>query len=254
MVDAATIEAFQSEGVVAVRAALSDDWLRLLDATMPEILDGAQESIAARDPATPASYSRVGIWRSCERFARFLFGSSIGGIAASVMRSQVARLYEDLLIYKVAGGDGTTPWHRDAPHWPIAGRQLCSVWMSLEPVGRGAGAMRFVAGSHADDGEVVDGHSIYVDQAEVERRPVRTFETEPGDVVVFHPQVLHTVESIVTEQPRRTFTIRFAGDDVRWRPRRQTYHPWMADCGLGLGDELDHPWFPLVSGPLTASG
>jgi ectoine hydroxylase-related dioxygenase (phytanoyl-CoA dioxygenase family) len=72
-------------------------------------------------------------------------------------------------------------------------------------------------------------------------------EAEPGDVVVFHPRVLHTAYGSAADRPRRTFTLRFMGDDVRWRPRRSMFHPWMRECGLQKHDVPDHPWFPVVA-------
>jgi ectoine hydroxylase-related dioxygenase (phytanoyl-CoA dioxygenase family) len=190
--------------------------------------------------------SRDGIWRECEPFARFLFHSPVGGVAATVMRSSVARLYEDLLLYKEAGAHGEAGWHRDAPHWPLSGQQMLSVWFSLERVTSDTGAMKFVAGSHLDGEELVNAGSISVSESELEQRRILTFEAEPGDVVVFHPRALHTAYGSAPDRPRRTFTLRFLGDDVRWRPRRSMFHAWMRECGLQKGDVLDHPWFPVV--------
>ena len=76
------------------------------------------------------------------------------------MRWSAARLYEDLLLYKAAGANGAAGWHRDAPLWPLSGRQMSSIWFSLETVTGDTGAMKFVAGSHLDDDEVVQAASI----------------------------------------------------------------------------------------------
>jgi ectoine hydroxylase-related dioxygenase (phytanoyl-CoA dioxygenase family) len=247
MIDAESIDQFQRDGVVALRGALDAEWLEVLEEVVPSLVEGASESLAKRDEGTPASYSRVGMWRTSEPFARFLFRSAIGNLAATFMRSSAARLYEDLLIYKSTGGDGTTPWHRDAPFWPLSGEQLCTVWMSLDGVGRGAGALRFVSGSQHDDDEQAKARDgLFADRSEIDESRIVTFEAEPGDLVVFHPRLLHTVESTVTTTPRRTVTLRFMGDDIRWRERKAYFHSWMADCGLVTGDPLDHPWFPLV--------
>ena len=37
-----------------------------------------------------------------------------------------------------------TPWHHDQPYWTVDGNQVCSIWLSLDPVPREA-AVRFVA-------------------------------------------------------------------------------------------------------------
>jgi ectoine hydroxylase-related dioxygenase (phytanoyl-CoA dioxygenase family) len=247
MVDPAVIDTFEAEGAVGVRGLLGDDWIASLRDAMPAILEDTYDPTERMTgEGNGKTRSRDGIWRECEAFARFLFRSPVGEVAAACMRSGTARLYEDLLLYRDAGADRGGGWHRDAPHWPLSGRQMASVWFSLEPVTCDTGAMRFVVGSHLDGDELMDPASIGVNDSQVGERPVVTIEAEPGDVVVFHPHALHTAYGSAPDRPRRTFTLRFMGDDVRWRPRRSIFHPWMRDCGLQKGDVLDHPWFPVV--------
>lgn len=78
------------------------------------------------------------------------------------------------------------------------------------------------------------------------QRPIVIIEAVPGDCVVFHPRILHTARGAAPHRPRRSFTIRFAGDDIRRRARRSFYHAWMAECDLRKGDPLNHPWFPAL--------
>jgi ectoine hydroxylase-related dioxygenase (phytanoyl-CoA dioxygenase family) len=246
MIDRSLIDTFERDGAARVPGFLNDKWIRALRDAMPVILEDTYDpSERMSGEGTGNVRSRDGIWRDCEVFARFLFRSPVGDLASGVMRSSTARLYEDLLLYKAAGSGGQSGWHRDAPHWPLTGNQMASIWFSLESVDSDTGAMRFVAGSHHDADDVV-AESITAGDSELGSRSVLTLETEPGDVVVFHPRALHTAYGSAPERPRRTFTLRFLGDDVRWRPRRSMFHPWMVDCGLEKGDTLDHPWFPVV--------
>ena len=239
------LDTFEADGAVAVRGLLDADWIRTLRDAMPEILERTYDPVERMgDARTRTTRSRDGMWRECEPFARFLFDSPVGDTAAAFMRSATARLYEDLLLYREAGAEGSASWHRDAPYWPLRGWQLASVWFSLETVTRASGAMRFVARSHLDDDELATAGSV--PESEAEQRRVVLVEAEPGDVVVFHPRALHTAYGSAPDRPRRTFTLRFTGDDVRFRPRRSMYHAWMRDCGLQDGDALDHPWFPVV--------
>jgi ectoine hydroxylase-related dioxygenase (phytanoyl-CoA dioxygenase family) len=247
MIDRSLFDAFETDGAVGIRGLVADEWIEALRNAMPEILEDTYDP-SARMTGAPGQkvLSRDGIWRGCETFARFLFHSGIGEVAANAMRSSTARLYEDLLLYKEAGADGASGWHRDSPHWPMSGQQMCSVWLSLESVTSETGAMKFIAGSHLDDDEVAKAASLGVNDSELDPSRVITIEAEPGDAVVFHPRALHTAYGSAPDRPRRTFTLRFMGDDVRWRPRRSIFHPWMRECGLQKGDVLDHPWFPVV--------
>jgi ectoine hydroxylase-related dioxygenase (phytanoyl-CoA dioxygenase family) len=252
LLDPSLVEAFQTRGAVVVRDVFEPAWIETLREVVSEIL-GRTYAPDARtgERSTSQSVASDGMWRWCEPFARFLFTSPIGDTAASVMRSETTRLFEDLFLYTEAGYEGAS-WHRDSPHWPIKGRQLCSVWFSLEPVDLESGALHFVAGSHLD-GESVASEGLAPDFESVHgQREVIGFATEPGDAVVFHPRLLHAALGSRSNQARRTFTIRFAGDDIRWRPRRAYYHEWMEHAGLQKGDALEHPWFPLICDDVTA--
>ena len=254
MIEASVIDVFERDGAAKVPGLLSDEWIESLRDAMPSILERTYDPTERMTgEGTGRVRSRDGIWRDCEAFARFLFHSPVGDLASTVMRSGTARVYEDLLLYKEAGAGGQSGWHRDAPHWPLTGHQMASIWFSLESVGSDTGAMRFVLGSHLDD-DVVVAKSITAGDAELGSRPVITLEADPGDVVVFHPRALHTAYGSAPDRPRRTFTLRFLGDDVRWRPRRSMFHGWMAHCGLEKGDVLDHPWFPVVGRSVEAAG
>ena len=250
--DAPLVERFQRDGAVAIPGLFAPHWIESLRDAMPEMLKGcyapgAVTADTGRDYEIDTTKRMDdGMWRDVEPFARFLFESPIGAAAAAAMGSSTARLYEDLLLVEEAGAEGAPGWHRDSPYWPLSGSQLASVWFSLDPVTRDTGAMRFVTGSHLDGDERVSWDVVTVPESEIEERPVKVFEAEAGDAVVFHPRALHSAYGSAPEHPRWTFTIRFMGDDVRWKPRKG-FHAWMRHCGLKEGDVPDHPWLPLVA-------
>jgi ectoine hydroxylase-related dioxygenase (phytanoyl-CoA dioxygenase family) len=245
-VDATLVERFETQGAVAVPGLFDAGWIASLRAAVDEILELARDRAELLGPTRGLARSSHGMWRESDAFARFLHDSPIAATAGAAMRSDTVVLYEDLFLFTGPGVEGAS-WHRDSPHWPVRGHQLSSVWFSLEPVTPDTGALRFVAGSHLDEDELVrsEGLSVALDR-DAGGREVICFDSEPGDAVVFHPRVLHAAFGAATDRPRRTFTIRFAGDDVRWRPRSNYYHPWMRDAGLHRDDPLDHMWFPVL--------
>jgi ectoine hydroxylase-related dioxygenase (phytanoyl-CoA dioxygenase family) len=242
------VEHFQAQGATVVRGLVDPTWIDALRGAVDELLEQGRDRSARLADVAPAGEARSvdGMWRGSDLFARFLHESPIADAAADAMRSASVTLYEDLFLHTAAEVTGAS-WHRDSPHWPVTGSQLSSVWFSLEPVTAGTGALHFVAGSHLDDAEQVKGEGlIVVADPLADGREIVGWETEPGDAVVFHPRALHSALGASPDRPRRTFTIRFAGDDVRWRPRSSYYHPWMRDAGLDRGDRLDHMWFPIL--------
>ncbi|HEY6532118.1 MAG TPA: phytanoyl-CoA dioxygenase family protein [Acidimicrobiales bacterium] len=256
VVEGTTVDDYERDGVAVVRQAFDPEWIELVRSAMPTLLEDTYDPNARLGMVDggPTIKQHDQMWRENEPFARFLFRSPIGELALRYNRSAVARLYEDLMIYTDAGDVVAARWHRDAPYWPLRGNQLTTVWFTLEPVGPATGAMRFVRGSHLDE----DASSTATPSGELaagnDSDRVLIVPTEPGDAVIFHPRILHTSYGSAADRPRRSFTIRFMGDDIRWRPRRQMYHRWMYDCGLADGDVPDHPWFPVVGRAEPAPG
>jgi len=266
VVDETLIEAFERDGAVTVRGLIGDEWISSLRENMDAILERAYDPRARLGSKRAAESQNVmsdGMWRDNDAFRTFLFDSPIGEAAATLMRSQSARLFEDLLLYGAAGADGAASWHQDQPGWPVAGTQLASVWFTLDGASSDTGALRIVAGSHrgpmyrprvsskradtiGSDWQLWSDEPLPDVEAAPEDFSVLVYETEPGDAVVFHPRALHTGKGSSPDHPRRTFTIRMLGDDIRWQSRRALFHAWMGECGFEDGDVLDHPGFPLV--------
>jgi ectoine hydroxylase-related dioxygenase (phytanoyl-CoA dioxygenase family) len=248
MLNEEQIEQFRTVGGVRVRGLLGPEWIDSLREASERLKARAYdplERMTSTPPAEPSETLQADeMWRDDEDFRSFLFDSPLGRACSDVVESSQVRLYEDLFQWRAADVSGAPGWHRDSPFWPVSGQQLVNAWFALEAVTAQTGAIRFVAGSHLDDDATAKAPLDPADPTD--GRPVEVVEAEPGDVVLFHPRALHTGQGTNREHPRRTFTIRFLGDDVRWHTKKSYYHPWMGQAGLAEGDVLDHPGFPVV--------
>jgi ectoine hydroxylase-related dioxygenase (phytanoyl-CoA dioxygenase family) len=270
----ADIKSFADSGALHVRRLLSSHWMDQLRGVFDELKssaydlssyydDGAAKEAMPARPAPKSSLVKDDNWMTNDVMRRFLFESPIAAAAAQVLESGKVQIYEDLLIFKAAGAAPPTPWHQDEPQWPLKGRQMCSVWLCLESVKRDTGALRFVAGSHrgplyvpyvpsthraklAEDMHYFTGGPLPDVDADPERFPVVSFDTEPGDVVIFHPRALHAAFGGEPKRARRTFSIRFLGDDVRWLTKKSVFHPWLSQITLVEGDAVSGERFPQV--------
>lgn len=260
LVDAAHLEQFDHTGATCVRGALALEWRALLskrfDALCAQASDNSGYYGAQAQGQTLVQQNN---WQLDPGIHEFIHRSPVADIARALLGSAQIRLYEDLLIYKSAGTDQATPWHQDDPQWPLTGRQMCSVWLCLEPVTLATGALRFVTGSshgpayepylppeRLADREPMPGGPLPNVDAEPDRFQVFGFNTEPGDVVVFHPRSLHSANGSAMDRPRRTFSFRFIGDDVRWKWRSNVFYEDLKTVPLNDGDVLELPRFPLL--------
>ena len=263
-------QTFARDGAVCVRGLLDGLWLKELAVRFDELkaqgidLSSYYGDADSGNPGAGRGQTVVcdDCWRLNPVFLRFLQESPLAAAAAALLQSSRVQLYEDLLIYKSPGAEQPTPWHQDEPQWPVSGRKMVSGWFCLDPVTIRTGALRFATGTHrgplyrptvpperqadvAADDCYFDGDLPDVD-ADPERFVVSSFDANPGDVVFFHPRVLHAALGSAPTHPRRTFSVRFLGDDVRWLPKRSVFHDWLKEIPLEKGALMRNERFPQL--------
>jgi ectoine hydroxylase-related dioxygenase (phytanoyl-CoA dioxygenase family) len=207
------------------------------------------------NPNAPAAYRRM------------LLESPAADIVAALWNApDVWFLYEQVFL-KDGGESRRTPWHQDSSYLPIEGNQIAVMWISFDRVAP-EDSLEFVRGSHR--GVLYNGSSfdpaddtapLYAQgamprlpniEADRSRWDIVSWGVEPGDVIVFHPAMLHGGAPTHRGAHRRTLSLRFFGDDARFvlRPgmeRRGQGEPRSVfeDMSRKLkpGDPFRHPAF-----------
>jgi ectoine hydroxylase-related dioxygenase (phytanoyl-CoA dioxygenase family) len=161
--------------------------------------------------------------RALPAYQRLLYESSVADIVADLWGAgRVVHVRTGFL--KEGGESRRTPWHQDSSYLPVAGSHLAVMWISFDPVQK-QDSLEFVRGSHS--GVMYDGSRfdpaddtapIYGDgslprlpniEAERDRWNIVSWGVEPGDVIVFHPGMLHGGAATHRGQRRRTLSLRF---------------------------------------------
>lgn len=123
------------------------------------------------------------------------------------------------------------PNHIDTFYMPpkVSNKMLAS-WIALDEVGSENGPLRFYPGSHkippfrfshgklnAIENEISDFYS-YIN-AEIENRQLRSkiFRAEPGDVLIWHAQLLHGGEKILKNKRRRSLVTHYFRVSDQWQ-------------------------------------
>jgi ectoine hydroxylase-related dioxygenase (phytanoyl-CoA dioxygenase family) len=278
------VEAFWRDGVVCLRGVLSPLLVEAMTGPVDALLaddgrDGSEladlsamgDALAGTDVAGRSGRAdgggrgrfRSGVdhWRRHDAFRAFACDSAIPAVAGTLLRADTVRLWEDSVLVKEPGARERTEWHQDLSYFHVDGDQLCTTWVPLDPTTEETGAMRFARGSHrwgrtfrpnlfvtttplpGTDGDEVPDVDVLAAAGEVE---VLTFATEPGDLTVHHARTLHAAgPNRSTDRRRRAISIRYCGDDARYRLRpgvpRKDHHARVAD-----GEPLTDPDCPLV--------
>jgi len=256
----AMIEQFETLGYARLTGLLSPEWIAEIRTAMEQIVADS----FVHFESMPGKRGNKDMLHKYPAIRRLMDQSPIAPAAAALLRSRTVRSYEDVLIYVEEGWEDRGGSHQDSPTWPLKGSQFANIWFSLEKVTADTGSLRVVPGSHrgpfyepvhlGEDRLKDFEHDRYLFtggptpdvDADPERFPVTVVETDPGDVVIFHPTCLHQGWGTPIGGPRRTITIRLFGDDVGWHRKQCVYHAWMRDAPWADGEVPDDPRLPLI--------
>jgi ectoine hydroxylase-related dioxygenase (phytanoyl-CoA dioxygenase family) len=228
-------EAYARDGVVHVPGALGPDALAQAQAAYDWSL---------ANPGPLASNIRQ---RSDAVFYQDLYNPDcLAGyramLQASLIPALVAQLwgapdvwfmYEQVFL-KEGGEARRTPWHQDSSYLAVAGEHLAVAWITFDACAR-EDSLEFVRGSHR--GRLYNGSRFDLDDDTAPTHPtsplprlpdiessrgdwdIVAWPVEPGDLVIFHPKVLHGGAPTHPGARRRTLTLRFFGADAVYDPR-----------------------------------
>lgn len=220
-------EIYARDGVVCLRQVFNPEWTESLAPFARRIIVDKEDFGLL--PTTPRRYMA----RRIEEFRRFVFESPLGEAIGSVLRSEYIRFYFDEIFAKPPNSIEETKWHCDRMGWPVTGEMVPSVWIPLTPIVK-ANSMEAIAGSHKSDipywlfsanarrmiqpedrPNHPDGQALRSD----ERISFLSWDMNPGDMLIFHPWVLHYSCGNPTDAWRLAVSLRVFGDDIRWDPR-----------------------------------
>lgn len=263
----------RDHGVVCVRNALDRESLALAQAAFEWSLAHPSPAANRYGGGEGTFYQDLANPKAPAAYRDLLEKSNAADIAAALWGSDdVWFMYEQVFL-KEGGESRRTPWHQDSSYLPIDGSQIAVMWISFDSVAKND-SLEFVRGSHRGtmyDGSRFDPNDdtapIYGDgslprlpniEAERGRWDIVSWSVEPGDVLVFHPGVLHGGAATHRGTRRRTLSLRFFGVDAVYasRPgmngkRRPVDDPEAsvfarAAGALSPGDPLRHPGFPKL--------
>ncbi len=192
-------------------------------------------------------------------FKQMILRGALPEIAGALLQSDSVNFFGDQIFVKEPQTREKTAFHQDAPYFEIEGDQCCSMWVPVDPVTAKNGGMRYVRGSHRGN---MYAPNLFISEArmpgtegdqlpDIEANPeaydIVQFDVEPGDVIVHHYKTIHGAGGNLSRyQVRRVASLRYCGDDIRFRTRpgvpRQLHHTHR----LRDGDRLGGPDFPVV--------
>jgi hypothetical protein len=253
--------AFQADGVVLIPGALDApalkaaiaayDWSLANPGPGAKRIDQAGEAIFYNDLYNPDCLAG---------YHEMLCASPLVDVVAALWDGpDVWFMYEQVFL-KEGGESRRTPWHQDSSYLAVSGRHLAVAWITFDGVAA-EDSLEFVKGSHrgplyngsrfelGDDTAPLYPNDPLPRLPDIENRradfDIVSFAVEPGDVVFFHPAMLHGGAPTYPGRRRRTLTLRFFGADAIYEARPGRAGPNVAGLHRRMkpGDPFRDPAF-----------
>ncbi|MAY82486.1 MAG: phytanoyl-CoA dioxygenase [Deltaproteobacteria bacterium] len=271
-------EEFRERGVVALRAAVSPTELSILRRAFDWSIANPGRNASSIKPRTPGKlYNDL---TNPDSFPVYVDANAKTGIPTMVSqlwgKPEVWFMYEQVFL-KTGGSETSaprTPWHQDLPYLPVTGNDLAVVWIPFESLNTSE-SLEFIVGSH--HGTLHNGSRFSAEDpttplyntGELPRLPdieanrdaydIVSFAVDPGDLIIFHPGMLHGGAPIAPGKQRSTLTLRYFGEDAqvalrpndtpaileRIRAKQSVIHPLQIVKLLGNGAPFRHKKFPV---------
>jgi ectoine hydroxylase-related dioxygenase (phytanoyl-CoA dioxygenase family) len=255
------LEAYERDGVICVRGLFPDAWIERMAAAIDRFIESPSMMGSVVSMPDQNFSGDLFLWKLDDEFRDFVYDSPASRIAQQALGSKVVRHFYDQLFAKPAGCHVPTPWHHDVTFWPVdlESRNLCSLWITFDPVDRASSGLEFVKGSHRWPQHfkaVTPNYDPYMMDSDFEDAPdidgnrdaydLFCPDMEPGDILLFNAHVVHGSSSNhSTDRPRRALSSRWCDDSVVFEGRHATM-PLLWEHGLTNGDRIGGPLFPQV--------
>lgn len=266
---------FHRDGVVFIANALDQHTLQLAQEAFQWTYDHPGPGAGSVLLGTPGTFYQDQANPDCfPAYRTLLRETCLPDLAATLFGSESVWLLYEQIWFK-DGNTRRTPWHQDLPYLPVAGDDLCVMWINLEPVAKEV-SLEFVPGSHRgplfnpsafnpnDVSAALFAPGVLPPLPDIESArdqwPITSWATQPGDVIIFHPAMLHGGAPTFAGQPRRTLSLRFFGErafcaalphgglaDVDGLKHRDGgRHPLKKMVAMAPGTPFRHPDFPQL--------
>ena len=225
------IDFYQNQGAIVIKNIFRP-WTDLLRTGFEKVLKEpgphARENVKNEEGRFFEDYCN---WQRITEFKSFAEESPAAQIVAEATGSKSIQLFHEHIFVKDPGTLKETPWHQDMPYYCVDGNDTGSFWIPLEPISKD-NSLQILLGSHkfpklvrptkwsnnqpwySDDNNFMDMPHITT----MERNILKS-EMNLGDAILFNFKVLHYSPGNSENIPRRAFSMRFIGDDVKYIDR-----------------------------------
>mgnify|MGYP000849229551 CR=1 FL=1 len=253
------INEYQNEGVIILRG-LFDNWIEKLQSGFEKVLNSPSEHARenVNEHNNGSFFEDYCNWQRIPEFKDFILNSPAAKIVAEATKSSSVQIFHDHIFSKDPGTTKETPWHQDLPYYCLDGNDTGSLWIPLENVSK-ENSLKVLKKSHKLDKLVkptkwstniswYKNNNNFIEISSINENDKNIFNEEliKGDAILFNFKSLHYSPGNKENKPRKAFSVRLIGDDVRYIDRGEETSPPYKDINLQNGQKLRKDWFPVI--------
>tara|TARA_B100001029_G_C14990979_1_gene412029 strand:+ start:276 stop:1067 length:792 start_codon:yes stop_codon:yes gene_type:complete len=248
---------YKNDGVILIKNIFFP-WIEKLKIGFDKVLKNpgphARENVSKYDKGR--FFEDYCNWERIDEFNEFIFNSPAARIVGQLTGSKSIQIFHEHIFSKDPGTEKETPWHQDLPYYCLEGNDTGSFWIPLDDVSK-LNSLKLLKGSHnlpklirptkwSNNKSWYDNNNDFMNMPNINERDVFNIEMKKGDAILFNFKVLHSTLGNSDNKPRKAFSARFIGDDVRYIDRQGETSPPFKGINLKSGDKMRNDWFPVV--------
>ena len=251
-------ELYQKQGAILIKNIFKP-WIDLLRDGFEKVLNKpgphARENVTNKEGRFFEDYCN---WKRINEFKKFAEESPAAQIVAEATGSKSIQLFHEHIFLKNSGTAKETPWHQDMPYYCVDGNDTGSFWIPLDPISKN-NSLQVLLGSHkfsklirptkwSNNQPWYKDDDNFMDMPDVKsmKKNILNPTMNLGDAILFNFKVLHSSSGNSDKIPRKAFSMRFIGDDVRYIDRGGETSPPFKGIDLKIGAKMREDWFPIV--------
>ena len=252
------IDSYKNQGAIVIKNVFNP-WIDLLRQGFEKVLNEpgphARENVEDKEGRFFEDYCN---WERISEFKKFAEESPAAQIVAEATDSKSIQLFHEHIFVKNPGTAKETPWHQDMPYYCVDGNDTGSFWIPLDPVTK-ENSLKVLLGSHkfpklvrptkwSNDKPWYKDNDNFIDMVDISKMEnnILSSEMNIGDAILFNFKVLHSSSGNTAKIPRRAFSMRFIGDDIKYIDRGGETSPPFKGINLHDGAKMREDWFPVV--------
>jgi ectoine hydroxylase len=225
------LESYETDGYVIVKHMFDKEEIELLSKTARQDQEMDKKSFGKADGG--GGTVRLSLWNHPGDgiYGMFARSKRIVDSVEQLLDGEVYH-YHSKMILKDAKVGGAWEWHQDYGYWYENGvlfPQLCSVYIAVDPSTKENGCLQVLKKSQLmgriDHGKTGDQAGADLDRVNEAMKVLDLVycEMEPGDVLFFHPNLLHRSNQNRSDNPRWSMICCY--NSANNNPYKETHHP-----------------------------